>query len=194
MAFIPKAQFPNVPQLPGVPQVRRSNTFPAGPPPILNAAIALGRLALALTTKPQWGIYKIVPPTLNPPTPPDGELPEVTVTPPAPPVIVPDSFTRMDYGQEWDVTDAPVQDQAFATYNKVATPFEITLRMVKGSTLASRREFLDKLETLGGTLDLYRILTPERTYMNCNILGYRLVREESKKSRTHQTRVGSAQP
>ena len=49
---MPRYQFPNVPQLPGVPQVNRSLAFPAGPPPQVGGAVALGRLALALVSKP----------------------------------------------------------------------------------------------------------------------------------------------
>ncbi len=180
MALIPKPAFPNVPKLPGVPQLPRSNLFPPGPPPVLNAVIALGRLAIALTTKPQWGIYKIEPPPPPETTSPDGELSEVVVTPPKPPVLVPDSFLRMQHGQEWQISTAPVQEGGFAAYNKVGSPFEITLRMTKGGTLASRREFLDKLEKISASLDLYRIVTPERVYMKCNVSGYRVVREEQR--------------
>ncbi len=178
--FIPKPPFPNVPQLPGVPQLPRSNTFPPGPPPALNSVIAVGRLLLALTTKAQWGIYRIPPPLPPAPVPPDGVLPEVVVTPPNLPVLVPDNFRRLDYGQEWSITDAPLQNGAFASFNKVASPYDITLRMAKGGTLASRREFLEKLESIGTSLDMFRIVTPERTYNNCNIQGFRVVREDSR--------------
>lgn len=182
MAFIAKPKFPNVPNLPGVPQVPRSPFFPPGPPPVLTGAIALGRLALALISKPQWGIYKM-------PTPPpdaeitvdeDGEqeLPEVTVyAQPAPPVIAPDSFTRFQFDHEYDIGTAPVQQGGFAAYNKVAQPYQIRLRMTKGGSLKERQEFLEKMEAITASLDLYRILTPERVYNDCNIVQCRTVRE-----------------
>jgi hypothetical protein len=178
MALIPKAVFPNVPKLPGVPQLKRSLNFPAGVPPIINGVIALGRLALALVSKPQWGIFKIEPPEIAPPTA-EGELETVVVKPPPAPVLVPDNFTRLNMEQAWEVTDAPVQEGSFASYNKVETPFEIRLRMTKGGTLASRQKFLDTLEDIAKSLDLYRILTPERSYLNVNITGYRVTRESA---------------
>jgi hypothetical protein len=177
MAVIPKPAFPNVPQLPGVPQLPRSPLFPPGPAPALNAVIALGRLALALTSKPLWGIYKVPAPTVVPATTGGSGLDTVVVTPAQPPVIVPDSFSKFSYKQEWQVATAPVQEGGFASYNKVSTPFEITFRMVKGGSLESRKQFLDSLESVSGSLDLYKVATPERTYLNCNITGYRVVRD-----------------
>lgn len=180
--FIPKPPFPNVPKLPGVPQLPRSPFFPPGPPPGLSGIIAVGRLALALTSKPQWGIYKIEPPTSEPTAtvdPDTGEdvLDTVVITPPAPPVIVPDNFARLDYQQEWDVGTMPAQKGAFANYNKVASPYQLKLRMTKGGTLKDRQEFLATLETISASLDLYKILTPERVYQPTNIFGFRVVRE-----------------
>ncbi len=182
MAIIPKAAFPNVPKLAGVPQLPRSPQFPPGPAPSLNSVIALGRLALALTSKPLWGIYKVDPAAANGAGTTDEqgntvELPEVVVHPPARPVIVPDSFSKFQFQQEWQVSNAPVQEGAFASYNKVNTPYEITLRMTKGGSLQSRQKFLDTLEIIAGSLDLFKVVTPERAYLNCNITGYRIVRE-----------------
>jgi hypothetical protein len=70
-----------------------------------------------------------------------------------------------------------VQEGAFASFNKVATPFEIRVRMVKVGTLAQRQQFLETLDTISRSLDFYRILTPERSYLNTNITGYRIVRD-----------------
>jgi hypothetical protein len=175
MATIPKPAFPNVPALPGVPQVPRSNLFPAAPPPALNAVIALGRLALSLTSKPTWGVYKVTQPPAAPGA--DGlETVVVSATPP-PPVIIPDSYSRFQYKQEWSVSSAPVQEGGFASYNKVASPYEITLKMVKGGTLSDRKTFLANLETVAASLDLYKVVTPERAYINANITGFRVTRD-----------------
>ncbi len=175
MPIIPKPPFPNVPKLPGVPQVPRSNNFPAGPPPALNAVVAIGRLVLAVLSKPAWGIYKMD----LPPEPPDADgIQTVTVRAAPPPVITPDSFRRMGFRNEWAVSTAPIQNGGFANYNKVNNPYEISLRMIKTGSLESRKKFLAQIDAVAGSLELFKILTPEKTYLNCNILAVELVREE----------------
>jgi len=179
MPFIPKPLFPNVPQLPGVPQLVRAPGVPAlvnTTPPTLNDTIPHGRLALALTTQPVWGIYRIAP-SASPDTVNNDNLQEVVIAPQPDPVIVPDNFSRMDYDQNWDVGTAPVAEGGFASFNKVSSPYTLKLRMTKGGTLKQRQEFVDKMEVIGASLDLYRIVTPERVYTGVNIFNCRVVRE-----------------
>lgn len=175
---MPRYQYPDVPQLPGVPQVNRSPAFPPGPPPVLAGALALGRLVLALLQKTQWGIYRD---TSQDPTEidPDG-LEVVTVAGTNPPVLVPDSFRTFAFNQEWSVTDAPTEQGGFATYNKVNNPFDVICRMTKGGSRRERTEFLEKLDALGNSLNLLKIVTPERTYLGMNIVRYSIRREEQR--------------
>jgi hypothetical protein len=154
MALIPKNPFPNVPKLPGVPQLSRSIRFPAGPPPALGLPLALGRLWQSLFVPPQWGIYdssnKIV--------------------------VKPDSFKDMGYRKEANVPSFPVQDGSFANYNKVQQPQEYILRMNKGGSQTERMAFVQVCERLVDTLELYSILTPERRYENVNIKCFEFIR------------------
>jgi hypothetical protein len=174
MAFIPKPQFPNVPKLPGVPQLVRSLQFPAGPPPIVGAAIALGRLWQSLFTQPLWAIYKQAE---EQPTETDEGVETVTVVADRTPVVVPDSFLAFSYRNEYSVSDYPVQRGAFMSYNKVANPFEAAVRLSKGGSLQERKAFLESLDAIVGTLDLYDILTPEKTYIGVNVLRWELARQ-----------------
>ena len=177
MPFIPKPQFPNVPKLPGVPQLLRNPQFPPGPPPILNAVLAVGRLWQALFTQPLWAIYKQAE---EQPTETDEGVEGVTVTADREPVVVPDSFLTFGVRNEWTVSDYPVQRGAFMNYNKVANPFETVVRMSKGGSLQQRKAFLDSLDAIAGTLDLYDILTPEKTYLGVNVLRYEIARQGAK--------------
>lgn len=162
MSLIP---FPNVPNLPGVPQLARaSNGVLNAALPVLGAAAALGSLWRSLLTTPQWGIFKQVPE----PAPDASGLPTVTVVSRLTPVVVPDSFQDLSYKNEYDVSDVFVQDGSFATYNKVANPFEVSVRMIKGGSASDRAAFLASIEAILATTDLYYILTPERTYANIN--------------------------
>lgn len=183
---MPRYTYPDVPQLPGVPQVNRSPAFPPGPPPVLAGALALGRLVLALLQKTQWGIYRdrsaeIAAETLrNNEIAEAGGVGEITVRASDPPVLVPDSFRTFNFNQEWSVTDAPVEQGGFASYNKVNNPFDVVIRMTKGGSRRERTEFLEKLDALGDSLDLLKLVTPERTYLSMNIVRYSIRREEQR--------------
>lgn len=175
MAIIPKPPFPNVPKLPGVPQLARSNLFPTAPPPVLGLALALGKLWQSIFAQPQWGIYKIgVAPAI--PTVNAGGIFDPRNKPPDVLVIQPDSFGEFEYRNEWSVSDFPVQQGAFASFDKVSNPFEILVRMYKGGTKEARKKFLDSIEAIAGTLDFYKILTPERTYLNVNVTRFEVAR------------------
>lgn len=172
MAIIPKLPFPNVPKLPGVPQLARSNLFPPGPPPILGLAIALGKLWQSIFAQPQWGIYKPGGDnTIN-----AGGIFDPQAKTADTLVVKPDSFGEFDYRNESSVSDFPVQDGGFASFNKVNNPFEITVRLYKGGSKQARKKFLDSIEAIIGTLDLYKIVTPEKTYLGVNVTRYELSR------------------
>lgn len=170
MALIPKPQFPNVPNLPGVPQLTRSLQFPAAPPVLVGAALAIGRLWQALFSQTPWGIYRSIPVERGA----DG-IETVTIQKRTP-VIVPDTFLEFGFRNESDMSDYPVQGGGFMSYNKVANPFETTMRLAKGGSLQARTQFLQSIESIAGDLNFYDIVTPERTYLNVNVLRQEVAR------------------
>lgn len=172
MAFIPKPAFPNVPRLPGVPQLLRSPSFPPNPGPILGTAAALGALWRALFTKSKWGVFKQKPPV----APDESGIETVTVVGESLPVIVPDSILDFGYRSDFDVADYPLQDGAFAAYNKVNLPYEASIRMSKGGSEEDRRKFLQQCEDILRTTTLYQIVTPERTYTDVNPIRFEVTR------------------
>jgi hypothetical protein len=162
MSLIP---FPNVPQLPGVPQVARAaNSALTAALPVLGAAAAVGALWRSLFVETKWGVYKQTPP----PAPDTSGVATVTVTAKLVPVITPDSILDFGYHNEYDISDYPLEEGSFTNYNKVANPFETSVRMAKGGSESDRRTFLDQIETITASLDFFYILTPERTYVNVN--------------------------
>lgn len=177
--------FPNVPQAPGVPQVRRSPAFPNSVPPVIGAGLALGRLVLALTREAGWGIYldttaeeaaelrRDNAQRLAEGLPPLDAIQQTST----PPVLVPDSFLNFGQRQEWSVTTAPTEQGGFAAYNKVNNPQEVQVRLTKGGSVRERHDFLEKLEAIAKTLKLYKIVTPEKTYFGCNISRYEVMRK-----------------
>lgn len=111
------------------------------------------------------------------------------------PVITADSVVAVDYRKEYRIADFPVEGGAFASYNKVATPFEIKVTLAasgKGTLLSSllsggaisailtgatpsadgRKTFLAALDAACANLALVSVLTPEATYSPVNITHY----------------------
>jgi hypothetical protein len=147
--------FPNVPMLPGVPQLLRSALFPPSPFPTLGAGPQSNALGASANHAPAWGIL-------------DSDLN---------PVLTPDSILDFDQRAEYSVSNFPVQAGGFASYNKVTLPQELVLRMSKAGTgVGDRAQFLATLHTLSRSFDLYTIITPERSYANVNITRYEVSR------------------
>jgi hypothetical protein len=145
--------YPNVPALPGVPQLLRSalgvpaNNVTLGPQvqSALFGAVAAG---------PTWAILDA---NLNP-------------------VIVPDSFLNFDIRKEWKLSDYPVQQGSFASYNKVIQPFETSVRFSKGGNLSARTQFLNQIEAIEGDTNLYTVVTPEKAYPSVNVTRSEITR------------------
>ena len=155
LPIIPVPQFPNVPFMPGIPQMLRAATaLPViSAPPVLPAA-PQGVLWQAAQTKPVWGVFDS-----------DNN-----------PVLTPDSIVDFSQRQEYRVSDFPVQQGQFASYNKVTLPFEIAIKMTSGGTADDRRLFLNEVATVAASTDLYTIVTPEATYLNCNATHFEVTR------------------
>lgn len=138
--------FPNVPNVPGVPPLPRD---PFAAPIAIALLTADAILAIAGFFTVSWGIFQ------------DGV-----------PIIVPDTIATVDYKQSWTISDYPVEEGAFQSYDKVNTPFEIMVRMAVGGSVADKQAFLANIADVANTLDLYDVVTPEAVYQSANIVHY----------------------
>lgn len=152
------ANFPNVPQLPGVPAVPRSPSFPTATAPVIATASLGLKIWDQINPNPQWGIFYT---NLKP-------------------ALTADSVLTFGNRNEYAVMDFPVQSGGFSSYNKVANPYDITLRLMKSGSKAERAIFLRTLDLIISSLELYTILTPERSYVGVNMLRYDVVRDGAK--------------
>lgn len=117
-------------------------------------------------------------------------------------LLTPDTCKSLEYKGEQRVADYPIEQGGFASYNKVALPFDLRLTLVCGGgdllqQLASgalsaadnlinsllntsfsqpmtRSAFILACEQLLASLTLVDIVTPDRTYesLNCVHFGY----------------------
>ena len=143
------ALFPNVPIAPGVPAVARSLLAPFDnlPDQILFGS---GEEVNADTAR-QWGLFNQ-----------DGE--------PAAPA---DSVIMVEVGLEARISDYPVEQGGFASYNKVIVPFEIRMVMTRGGSVEDRQDFLKAVQDAWLSTDLYNVITPECVYLDVNVVGVR---------------------
>ena len=150
--IIPLPTFPNVAQLPGVPQLVRANQA------FGTIRLAVGAvqkfLGAAAAVGPTWGIFDS-----------KGNL-----------AIQPDSFLDFDNSNDWNLPTFPLQDGEFSNYNKVKLPAETSVKISKGGSLQDRKNLLDKLDQIAGDTNIYSILTPEKPYLSVNIRRYAIRR------------------
>lgn len=85
-------------------------------------------------------------------------------------VLVADSFISYEYQNDSKLPQYQQQSGAFATYNKVATPFDVRVVMTKTGEVADRTAFLIEIEAAAQSLNLYDVVTPEKTYSSVNIV------------------------
>lgn len=139
--------WPNVPQLPGVPQLARSPSFPALAQPTLGSQAPASQLYTATAAGPTWGIFDM-----------SGNL-----------VVAADSVLAFSNKSEWTKPTYPIEGGKLAGYNKVIRPFSNYVRLCKGGSLSDRKDFLDQIYAIEGDLNSYMILSPERTYSPVNL-------------------------
>jgi hypothetical protein len=84
-------------------------------------------------------------------------------------IVTPDSLVDLGYRGEERVASYPVEQGSFASYNKVAQPQELTLRLSCGGRNMPRDVFLLELDFLRTSLTLVNIVTPEITYRGYNV-------------------------
>jgi hypothetical protein len=132
----------------------------------------LGTLLLnALQIQSQWGIFDANGNQLG--TSSSGGNSLLTTVVESGPILSTNSF---EFKRETRVSDFPVEDGGFASYNKVILPGEPTVRYCFSGSVADRTTFLTQLDTACQSTKLYNVKTPEITYLNYNITDYSIIR------------------
>lgn len=156
LPIIPAPPYPNVLQLPGVPQLTRTvAAYYAKLRVTFGVQAAQSQLWAASKAAPTWGIFDSTGSRR---------------------VIEPDNVLNFDNRNDWRVSDFPVEQGEFASYNKVVLPPEFSVRLTKGGSLSDRTTFLQQIATIAGDLNKYVLITPERSYPSLNVLRYEVTR------------------
>ena len=86
------------------------------------------------------------------------------------PLLVGDSVIAFTFTVDNKVSDFPIEQGQFASYNKVALPYEGKVTFGIDGNLAERSVFLQTISALAASLQLVNVVTPEITYMNANVV------------------------
>lgn len=93
-------------------------------------------------------------------------------------VITPDSVISFEYRNQQRVLNYPVENGAFASYNKVATPFDIRcIISCNGNGSVTREQFVKTLDDMVKSTNIYSFVTPDRTYQSINLVMVNYRRE-----------------
>lgn len=157
--------FPNVPSLPGVPQLARSLLVPTSAPPTIGTSATAGAIWQSTQARPVWGVF--------------AQEANGAVGPSA---ITIDSVMDLGYRQEYKISNYPVQQGQFASYNKVLLPFETSIVLIKGGNSSVLATFLQQIDAVIASLDLFNIRTDAKTYTNCNCQRVEIARHGTESS------------
>lgn len=144
---MPLITFPNVPLVAGVPNVNRS-------------AYGIAVLSGIFAGLSKFGIKDPFDTTAN----------WQIVDKNGVPVLLPDSVISFEYKKENKISDYPVEQGSFASYNKVTSPFDARIIMTcTGQGKMSREAFIKAVEDMQKSLNLYTIITPDKVYTSVNL-------------------------
>ncbi len=83
-----------------------------------------------------------------------------------------DTFMSFKITDTSKVSDFPVEDGAFATYNKVSKAYTVNVQLAISEGSPRRATFLNKLASVRKGLDLMNIVTQDRVYLNATLENY----------------------
>lgn len=150
--------FPNVPNVPGVPALLRSATMPTVDS-LVNQGISAA--VEAIFGAETWGVYDE-----------SGNL-----------ALDHEAFGGIEYQNAYLVSNYIQEDGAFASYNKVGTPFDCRVKLFVSEDKAARSNFLSALDFMVKKIDTYSLVTPEITYPSATLEGYRYRRTSRRGTR-----------
>ena len=93
------------------------------------------------------------------------------------PIITADTVLDVGYNKAYSISGFPVEQGAFASYDSIEQPFEGRIRFVAGGSPAARQDLIDSVDSVVGDLNTYDLVTPDRIYINANV-----IREEYRRS------------
>ena len=82
------------------------------------------------------------------------------------------NFLDLDYRANFQISNYPVEQGAFQSYNKVQQPYDVAVTITAGGTVANRASLLSQVQAIIGSTDSYTILMPEGSLVGLNPVSY----------------------
>lgn len=164
-----RIEFPDVPSLPGVPDLVRSSALQ----PVARGALGIlqGAAWKTLQNNERWGIYskKNVNQRLGEKSSNDGFFSLV-----AGEFLNRAQISILSFHTNFDTitSDFPVEKGSFASYNKVIRPQRITLTYAVSGPSADKMYFFNALRDASKSNTLFDVWMPETYFSNYTITGY----------------------
>lgn len=166
MALVPvvKPTYPNIPNAPGAPSVLRRVGAVQSTAVLL---VADGARILNLFSGPKWGVFTAsgAPAFGGSAGGLAGIVSQITGG-------TSQAFGAIEFRNSSKIANAPQEQGAFLSYNKVSDPYETRVVYFVGGTSAQKTAFLTQVEQAQALLTLYTVATPERAYPNCNVVHH----------------------
>lgn len=165
---------PNVPQVAGVPALSSYSAVP------LALLVADTAIVVHRALQPQWGIYTLAGAPVIASSLASllgvgslvSSLNSISSLLVGKNVLSLFSIVDFEYKQDWSISDYPVEQGGFQSYDKTQLPYDLRMRVAAGGSESNRQALLNTVDTAANSLDLYNAVTPERTYQSCNITHY----------------------
>lgn len=172
---MPLIPYPNVPNVPGVPALPRLATIT----PFVAAGQGLlqGLIWRLFQVQTQWGIFDSSGQPLGDPSKFTGLIGAALDSAGLGTTM---STGGVDYSKETRVSDFPVEQGSFASYNKVELPASPLVTLCLTGSENDRRSFLDAIDQATKSTDLYSVVTPEVTYIDYTIERYNYQRRANR--------------
>jgi hypothetical protein len=171
MALIP---YPVIPVYPGVPSLPR--LIGQAIPPAVSAGLGLAGALLGnmLQGQTQWGIFDSGG---NPLWGQSGLslVSAISGLLGKNPVL---STNSVEYEKETRVSEFPVEEGGFASYNKVELPGRPVVNYCLTGSESDRMSFLSAIDAACKATDLYSVVTPEATYIEHTLERYNYSRRQ----------------
>lgn len=90
-----------------------------------------------------------------------------------------DSMLSVDIKAENQVVQEAVEQGSFASYNKLASPTEIRVKLAKSGYDYDKQAFLKTLDKYCEGTDLLKLVTPSASYSGYNLESYAYMRDDT---------------
>lgn len=141
-------RYPDVPDQDGVPDLLKDPTRAVFTEILVEADVSI--ILNSIFLGPQWGIF--------------------TAT--GLPVLFPDTMITFDARREFRISDYPVEQGGFESYDKVQVPSDIRIRLGCDGSTTPMDLFLLQVDNAAESTNLYVVVTPDKSYPSMNITHY----------------------